>query len=207
MTIDDLGLAAIAAVLAAAPVALFLLCVRPALRWLRARSPAHVVVAACAVIPAVVTISASDSLAALALAWLATMAVAIAWIEPHLVVRITGGAAEARGELDRVLGYLLPAGQFLDVGDLASAEAHVEEARRISTPVTRAYVQLWDDLVTEEYRRRRGEHISRSERIKAISAEYGRLVQAGDSLKMPHILVVVAIVGAAAAAPAMLLGR
>lgn len=203
MRIDDLFAAGAAALMAASPVALFLFCVRPALRWLRARRIAYAVLAGCALLPAVVTIAGMRSPAALALGWLATMAVIAAWLFPHLVVRGTGGPAEARSALDQVLGWLFPAGRFLDVGDLQSAETQVEEARRVSTAATSGYVELWDKLVQEEHMRRRGEHVSRADRLSEISAEYTRLVQATDPIRTPAAIVVVAVIGLAAAASAL----
>ena len=203
MTFDDLFAAGAAAVMAASPVALFLFCVRPALRWLRARRLGHLVLAGCALLPAVVTIAGMRSPAALLLGWLATMAVIAAWLSPHWVVRGTGGPAEARSSLDQVLGWLFPAGRFLDVGDLQSAKAQVEEARRVSTPATSGYVDLWDKLVREEHMRRRGEYVSRADRLNEISAEYTRLVQAADPVRTPAAIVVVAVIALAAAASAL----
>lgn len=207
MSILDIALhAALAALTAAAPLALYLFCVRPALRWLRARLTAHVAVAAAGLAPALVVIIGMDSRTAGFVAAAATVGVMIAWFYPSALVHLTGGPAIATGELDVMLGYLFPAGRSLDVGDLEAARVQVDEARRYATPATASYVDLWDELVREEHDRRIGRRISRVERLEAIQAEYSRLVRLTDRLPTALSLALTVLV-AAVAASSVVAGR
>ncbi len=98
--------------------------------------------------------------------------------------------------MDEVFGWLNPAAEQLDVGDLEAAQAQVNEARLHARPETLAYVDHWDALVSEEDRRRNGERISRWERLKAIQDEYARLVLGRDRIPPFWEAVIVIAVGA-----------
>lgn len=196
---DRLVFAVVAAVTAGAPAAVYFFCLRPSLLWRRAKWTAHAVAAFVSVVPAGVLISRTDAVPILAIGWLASMGIVAAWFWPVWLVRLTGGVAEGRGELDTVSGYLNPAGRFLDVGDLTSAADQVDEARRHSTVVTRAYVDLWDRLIEEEHLRRNGQEVSRLARLEQISAEYSRLVLGSGRIGDAHAWVAIAVVGAVAA--------
>jgi hypothetical protein len=126
------------------------------------------------------------------------MGLATAWVFPALVTRATGGRAPARRGVDEVVGWLNPAAEHLDVGDLEAARAQVDEARRHAPPETVAYVDLWDALVSDEERRRRGERISRIERLKSIQEEYARLVLSVDGIPPMWEAAIVVTVGAVA---------
>ena len=176
MTLDNVLLAFSAVAFGAGPVWLYLHCVRPALVWHRARAAAHVGLGAASVVPAAVLLLAPDSRPLVVVAYLAAMVTGAGWVSPRGVVRATGGAAAPTREVDVVSGWLAPAATHMDVGDLRSAAAQVREARRHATAATARYVELWDALVREERRRRRGERISRRETLEAIHEEYTRLI-------------------------------
>ena len=180
----------------AASVWFYLHCVRPALLWHRSRWVAHALLAVLSVLPAAAVVAAPANYPLSVVAAFTWIILATAWFSPGLVTRATGGPAMAKGGVDVVLGWLNPAAEHLDVGDLEAAQAQVNEARRHALPETLAYVDLWDSLISEEQRRRNGERISRSECLKAIQDEYTRLVLGRDRVPRFWEAVLVVAVGA-----------
>lgn len=190
--------AALAAFYAAGSVWFYLHCVRPALLWHRSRWIAHTLLAVISVLPAAALVAAPGNVSLFAMSALTWVFLATAWLSPGLVIRSTGGPAAARDGIDDVFGWLNPAGEHLDVGDLEAAQAQVDEARRHARPETLAYVDLWASLVSEEERRRSGERISRLERLKAIQDEYARLVLGRDRMPPAWEAAIVVVVAAVA---------
>jgi hypothetical protein len=131
-------------------------------------------------VPAIVAFVAPQDPALLVLPAIAWIPLAIGWVVPGAAIRATGGVSDAKSDLDVVYGWLSPAADQLDVGDLEAARMQVDEARRHATPATMPYVELWDGLLTEELQRRMGRRVSRQARVDAINEEYARLVFAGD---------------------------
>ena len=182
----------------------FLHCVRPAFLWHRARLTAHLVFGALSLAPAAVVVLVPDLRASQFAGGGALLVLTLAWIFPLTAVRMTGGPARESRGIDVVVGWLSPAAQRLDVGDLEGAQAQVDEARKYATPETLPYVDLWHALVREEAGRRRGEQVSRAVRLDAIAREYRRLVL-GDDSRRPVVETIV-IVGIAAIVLGSILG-
>jgi len=198
MTPELVASAALAAAFATAPFALYFGCVRPSLRWLRAQWHAHAAVAALSLVPAAALALGNGSRTLSLLGGAATLAVVGAWMFPRWIVRRTGGPAPATGEVGEVLGYVVPAGRFLDLGDLRGAQLQVNQARKRATEATLEYVELWDEVIRDERKRRRGQRISRTERFEAISEAYGRLVCGSDPIRTAHAVASIVVVAVAA---------
>jgi hypothetical protein len=182
VTVNSLVAVAWPALYAAGSVWFYLHCVRPSFLLRRAEWIAHVPFAALSLVPVIVLSIAPREPTLpflLALSWTGLVA---AWLFPGSVLRATGGVALAKRNVDVVFGWLSPASQHLDVGDLDAAQAQVDEARRHATAESTLYVDLWDALVREEQERRDGKRVSRLARLEAISNEYDRLVLGGDPL-------------------------
>lgn len=82
-------------------------------------------------------------------------------------------------------------------GDLRAAQAQVDEARRHATPATLTYIDLWESLIRDERRRRRGERISRTARLQEIQKEYTRIIFARDPITPPVEIAMVLVAAAA----------
>jgi hypothetical protein len=164
----------------------FLHCVRPAFLWHRARWTSHLLFGGLSVVPAAVVVFASDSRPSLLAAGACLTALAGAFSFPRAAVRLSGGVGRQPRGIDIVAGWLSPAAERLDVGDIEGAQAQVDEARKYATPETLPYVDLWHALVQDEAGRRRGERISRVVRLDAIGREYRRLVL-GDDGRRPLV--------------------
>ena len=174
----------------------FFHCVRPPFVWGRARWTTHLFFGALSVFPAAVMVLGIGSPPAAVMSWVAWLLLTLAWIAPAKAIQLTGGVAPAKGELDVVLGWVSPAVRHLDVGDIRSAQAQVDEARRNATPATARYIHLWQELIRDERRRRRGERVSRITRLEEIQKEYVRLVFERDPFTRPVEIATIAVVGA-----------
>jgi hypothetical protein len=183
----------------------YLHCVRPALRWNRARWSTHLVFGALAVVPVVAVVLPSWNATWNLVALIAFLGQVAAFTFPAAVTRATGGWKRLQAGEREVHERLGEAGAHLDLGDLEAAKAEVEEARRSASAELVAYVDLWEALVSEEDGRRRGQRISRGERLSAIHAEYARLRMGPDAI--PPRLEATIVVGTAALALISLVGR
>lgn len=195
MSVDSLVAISWSVLYAAGSVWFYLHCIRPAFRLLRAKWIAHLPFAALSIVPAIVLTVAPDEPALSLVIAVSAVGLLAGWLFPGAVVRATGGVAEAKGDFDALLGWLSPAGEDFDVGDLQAAQRQVDEARRHATGSTTSYVELWDALVREEQERRNGERVSRLARLEAIGTEYERLVLESDPLGPVLKWALVAAVG------------
>ena len=184
------------AMYATAPLALYLECARPCLRWYRARPHTHVALAVLALMPVAVLATDWDSSAAGVLASVGTAAVLVAFFLPESVVRVSGGPAPLDAELRVITEQLLSAGRLVDVGDLTGASAHVAEARRATTDRAREYINHWDEFIREERMRRRGVRVSRAERLAAMSEIHRQLVLGRDPIPRATSVISIAVVAA-----------
>ena len=182
----------------------YLHCIRPAFRWHRARWTSHVLLGIVSLLPAAAVVVVPDSRPLQLVGALSFTALALAWMFPRPTVRATGGQATKTRGIDVVIGWLSPAAEQLDVGNLAAAQGQVDEARKHATLETLPYVDLWDAMVRDEERRRRGERVSRIVRLKAIEEEYARLIL-GDEPMRPTVEAIAGL-GVAALVLASIVG-
>jgi hypothetical protein len=150
---------------------------------MRARWGALALTGAASLVPAASLLLAPQTFGAQLATMLSLALLVVAWTSPRFIVRLTGGFRPARQGLDVVLGWLNPAMDALDVGDLAAAQLQIDEAREHTTEETNRYVELWEALVDDERRRQAGERISRRARLAAIQGEYARLVLADEPIR------------------------
>ena len=192
---NGLGDILIVALIGASSAALYLYCIRPALRWHRAALPAHALVA---VLAASIPIATALVEAGTLTSWVPSLLLAAllaVWFVPQQVISFTGGPRPFPPDVDVVIERLTVAGERLGLGDVAGFAAHVGAARELSGPQTSDYVSLWEAFLAEERERRGGVLRSSTETLAAMSHAYDSL-RCGDD-RLPAVVRPVAVAIAA----------
>jgi hypothetical protein len=191
------------ALAAGAPLAFFLLCVRPALTWQRARPWAIAMTGVLAMLPAV-SVLPRDVLEfprwLVVVAWILLLVV---WAQPRALVRVTGGERQLSRPVEGVIVGGARIAERLDVGALDDAE-HVARGLDVHRdPSTAGIIDLWTQRVAEERQRRSGIEISSRETMLRLRDEVHSLLdpspgwRAGRSIAA---VVLVAVIGMGSAA-------
>lgn len=192
---------------AAAAVALFVWCIRPALIWHRARRAAYVAAGIAAMAPAVLLVVGSF-LAVPSYVLLAAYGILIlAWSWPRAFVFATGGAREMARPIEVLWsgsGRIL---EHLDVGAVDDAEREARHLEAYRTPETERAIELLQRRVDEERQRRDGVKVSSRPTMEEVRREWERILDGGSLLAGARGVAIVGLAGILGVGSALVDGR
>lgn len=194
---------ALDAIVAASAVALYLVCIRPQLRALRAQWPAFALSGALATaVPLTLALTNRTQIPAF-LVPVCLVLLLLLWFWPAPLIRVTGGRLPLPEDVAPVFSGVGRALENMEVGDLEQARNEVASLDRWRTANTEHYIDLWQRFVDEEVARRSGTRQSSRETTREMQQEAARLATAGNQLGVVRTSLLVALAAMTAAAPAL----
>lgn len=195
--------AAADAFLAASAAGLALFCIWPALRSLRARPSAFILVGVlAAAVPVALALRYIVDIPDIAIAVLAMTLIA-GWVSPRELVGITGGARRLAPDVVAVFSRASEAWASVDVGDLEGATDHVNQLDSLRTSTTGRYIDAWQTFIAEEHARRSGERVSSAVSVQMIREEAHRLTTLRDPMSPRRSWATVALATVIGVSPAI----